>query len=986
MVRNNKGGRAARSNKQRKGGRGGNRGGGRGGGRGGRGSDRHGRNEDSHRPGRESGRNDRDDRRGKRGRGGGRVDTIIVQKKGGKKEGLPRLQIQKHILEKLRYAASQFREASKLAAAAENMEDEIDDNGSHNSYEQDSEGDDDYDGAEGHEDEDEDFDEDDDDDDDFPEDWDEEESDDFSDDYSEEEDYDDDPILEPSPSNRLHVRIDDDYEDETPVRVTGSSLSAAASQGIDTSHLMWLEGMGFSSDVALTALKLARSRDRLDALASLYSAVLGKDVVRFGEGRSDPLTVYGVDGDAMLAQRLEESMVLESIFEDRFSQSEDFWTVKNVSLAIPSSVSRQILVREKPIFNLEDALLAKNRSVCRFYLQGKCKYGSACKSVHDVASSSSRSSPDSNLLSGCKLEVYFPHHSRYPYEPPLLIFRDPAGRLSLNLQACVTLWLQDQAALLSGQQMIYSLVDALSGDVISTVLDEPPDRFLAATDFVLETPESVVIGGPSQSGRSSARDDYGGPVPTQRQVKYGVRVAIVLKQDQPTGRTVEGEVADILTRGDHPRGIKVRLKDGRVGRVQWLVTAPTPQKPPETSMKKVDTVEEVTKKAQRMSLGSKSTPKKSETKPMITSINNRPLVALSDQEELIPEEAPPPVPQKVKPTIPDEVLDKQSKEIFDSFQRQQQTTGYIKMQQQRHNLPAWTLRTSILQTVRNNRVIVISGETGCGKTTQVPQYIYDEAIQSRRGARCKILVTQPRRISAIGVAERVASERGERLGGTVGYQIRLENCMSDFTRILFCTTGILLRRLEEGGADGGIDDVSHIVVDEVHERSLDSDFLLMVLRDLLEVRTDLTLILMSATLNAELFQQYFGSNTPRVHIPGRTFPVKTLWLEDALQKTGYQPDGDLARKGGPRAITTAGGSTPGRGGNHQGRGRGQPQEAPQPITRETPDEELDAAALQRRYPHISSSAIKSLSQVDMEKIQYPLIEQLVVWMAQELLG
>ncbi|KAJ1567525.1 ATPdependent RNA helicase, partial [Nowakowskiella sp. JEL0078] len=127
-------------------------------------------------------------------------------------------------------------------------------------------------------------------------------------------------------------------------------------------------------------------------------------------------------------------------------------------------------------------------------------------------------------------------------------------------------------------------------------------------------------------------------------------------------------------------------------------------------------------------------------------------------------------------------------------------------------------------------------------TTQVPQFILDNYLENNNGSRCNILVTQPRRISAIGVAQRVAAERGEPLGTTVGYQIRLESVMSEKTRILFCTTGILLRRLEGRGSEAngswgdGIDDVSHIIVDEVHERSLESDFLLMVLKDLLKIR------------------------------------------------------------------------------------------------------------------------------------------------------
>ena len=95
----------------------------------------------------------------------------------------------------------------------------------------------------------------------------------------------------------------------------------------------------------------------------------------------------------------------------------------------------------------------------------------------------------------------------------------------------------------------------------------------------------------------------------------------------------------------------------------------------------------------------------------------------------------------------------------------------------------------------NAQVLVVSGETGCGKTTQLPQFIIEEEISSLRGADCSVICTQPRRISAISVADRIASERGENLGETIGYQIRLESKRSAQTRLLFCTTGVLLRRL-----------------------------------------------------------------------------------------------------------------------------------------------------------------------------------------------
>ncbi|KAG4204569.1 hypothetical protein ERO13_A04G054700v2 [Gossypium hirsutum] len=201
----------------------------------------------------------------------------------------------------------------------------------------------------------------------------------------------------------------------------------------------------------------------------------------------------------------------------------------------------------------------------------------------------------------------------------------------------------------------------------------------------------------------------------------------------------------------------------------------------------------------------------------------------------------------------------------------------------REKLPAFKVKAEFLKAVAQNQVLVVSGETGCGKTTQLPQFILEEEISSLRGANCNIICTQPRRISAISVAARISSERGENVGETVGYQIRLESKRSSQTRLLFCTTGVLLRQLVQ---DPYLNGVSHLLVDEIHERGMNEDFLLIILLDLLPRRPDLRLILMSATINADLFSKYFG-NAPTIHIPGLTFPVAELFLEDVLQKTRY---------------------------------------------------------------------------------------------------
>ncbi|RLN45151.1 hypothetical protein BBJ28_00025681, partial [Nothophytophthora sp. Chile5] len=207
----------------------------------------------------------------------------------------------------------------------------------------------------------------------------------------------------------------------------------------------------------------------------------------------------------------------------------------------------------------------------------------------------------------------------------------------------------------------------------------------------------------------------------------------------------------------------------------------------------------------------------------------------------------------------------------------------------RARLPAGKEQAHVIQCVQNNQVVLVCGATGCGKTTQIPQFILDDYIERGAGGECNIICTQPRRIAAIGVATRVAQERCENIADIVGYQIRMDAKKSANTRLLFCTTGVLLRRLLN---DRELSGVSHVIVDEVHERNVDTDFLLSILRDLLPQRPDLRVILMSATMNSELFVKYFSSITrtpcPVLDIPGFTYPVECNFLEEVLGQTRYE--------------------------------------------------------------------------------------------------
>ncbi|KAJ7727845.1 P-loop containing nucleoside triphosphate hydrolase protein [Mycena maculata] len=230
-----------------------------------------------------------------------------------------------------------------------------------------------------------------------------------------------------------------------------------------------------------------------------------------------------------------------------------------------------------------------------------------------------------------------------------------------------------------------------------------------------------------------------------------------------------------------------------------------------------------------------------------------------------------------------------SEQIVAGFRARQASPAYQEMLAQRNLLPIAQYRNEIIQTLEDSQVLVLSGETGCGKSTQLPAFILEDQLS--RGKPCKIYCTEPRRISAISLAQRVSRELGDAPNavGTpaslVGYSIRLESNTSKNTRLAFVTNGIALRMLEGGSGHGGhgtaFDEIT------VHERTIESDFLLIVLKSLLQQRSELKVILMSATVDAEKISEFFG-NCPTLHVPGRTFPVDVHYLEDAIEFTQWE--------------------------------------------------------------------------------------------------
>jgi len=211
--------------------------------------------------------------------------------------------------------------------------------------------------------------------------------------------------------------------------------------------------------------------------------------------------------------------------------------------------------------------------------------------------------------------------------------------------------------------------------------------------------------------------------------------------------------------------------------------------------------------------------------------------------------------------------DGKEKEEPTEYEKRRMTLKEVK-----ESLPVFPFRQDLIDAVNEHQVLIIEGETGSGKTTQIPQYLHEAGLTA--GGK-KIGCTQPRRVAAMSVAARVADEMGVKLGSQVGYSIRFEDCTSERTVIKYMTDGMLLR---EFLGEPDLSSYKVMIIDEAHERTLHTDILFGLIKDIARFRPDLKLLISSATLDAEKFSEFFD-NAPIFRIPGRRFPVNIYYTK-----------------------------------------------------------------------------------------------------------
>ncbi|KAL3874748.1 hypothetical protein ACJMK2_037719 [Sinanodonta woodiana] len=617
----------------------------------------------------------------------------------------------------------------------------------------------------------------------------------------------------------------------------------------------------------------------------------------------------GVDEESnfqkIYEERKDEMTALQSIYEDRFVERipNRVWVL---TLSLPHldklvKVSPR-KVRDSSSTNYGKYNPRKDKSLCKFFLQGPCRFGARCKFKHSVLAKDDLLSAQDDTDNGeevrkYELEIRFPVGNKYPQEMPIVALSTDDFYFQHQICLNITKKLLEEARSLSesGIPVVFSLVSLLEDESVLCDLIKQPTR-----------PFTSLL---------SEEKPWMERKPLLDEDKHRQDVQFVTKEVEKLTEEEEGKaeiaMANIV---ENESKIKQRHEE-------------------EEEEESIDPVVKVQRSSSK------------EDKPV----------------------------KKVNPT---ERL-KQNRKLKDEFRKRLSFSAYKSMLAERQKLPAWEKQKEILELIEKHQVLVVSGMTGCGKTTQIPQFILDSYLKSSDQDICNIICTQPRRISAMAVAERVAEERADRLGRIVGYQIRLEKVQSNLTRLLFCTTGIVLRRLE---GDPTLEGITHIIMDEVHERSEESDFLLMYLRDMLPKRPDLKVIMMSATLNSDLFSNYFNGCSV-IDIPGRTFPVQQYFLEDIIEITEFVVDENSPYARPFKEMKSVLKDINSKE-DYDGMLDLKSDKSKLPSDK-AQDQSLTVKQLYIRYSEYSKLTVKNMAFMDHTKINYDLIVQLLEWIVQE---